>query len=343
MVLGPLVACAPPQDPHSDLSQLTEMNYTCWDPTPNRLQEVEDKLPQGFLTRFPDKKGLKRLAGLPDPYLDYLIDLYDQGTFRGITYESAGFGAGGVTMLGGSRARGMTPLYIKITPGFTNAALQHEVGHAVDSLVKRESGNAGMFDNIYNSIRKNSLFRSYAKSQPAEGFAELFNSYYCSEKSWNMVKDNFSSEQFAFLEKAFDPPPWKDADQDDDGPLTSGPVDPGSSTPGWPGSSGGMGTGQAPLPEGDPINVLVVKQPDATYTVYAATPTWISWVNTCTASTGCGNRIQPIKRDSSRNFYFVGNGHTFTEALEIKAHNLSGAAVSRRSIEANDLLKMAGN
>lgn len=69
----------------SRVKQLTETDFHCWQPDKGRLNQIKTKIPVGFIKNFKNDDVYARLVGLPDPYLDYLIDYCQQGIFLGIS------------------------------------------------------------------------------------------------------------------------------------------------------------------------------------------------------------------------------------------------------------------
>lgn len=209
------IACSQDSEKNgSSVKQLTETDFVCWEPSQLRLEEVKAKIPDSFINGFSNDDVYKRLAGLPDQYLDVLLDYHKDKVFSSISETSLFGRLAGRTML--SKQRGdefWTPTSIQIDRGQTNFSLQHEVGHAVEGFVKKQAkglDNPGSsFAAIEDNIRANNLYRSYARSSDQEAFAELFASFYCSPESNQFVKENFSSEMYDFMEKAFEKAPWQ--------------------------------------------------------------------------------------------------------------------------------------
>jgi len=306
-----LLSCVKVDDPHSHASQLTEKDYPCWEPSSTRLDEVRSKIPSGFIKGIAGDDVYRRLAGLPDVYIDYLIDHYKQGNFQGISERRLSPGdageAGhleGSTFSGGSIVTFYFPTYIYIAPNMTNFALQHEVGHTVERLIKENIKNSRgtSFTEIESSIMGNRSFRSYSRSSPAEAFAELFASYYCSKESNDFVKRSFSEEMYRFMAENFVEPPW-----------------------------------QLKETESDDIKLLVIKEESGSYKVYASTSTDVETLSACYHSSGvdeksCLNDVELSHSRSNRHFYELKRSFSIDDSLYFKAFDGRDELISSREI-----------
>ena len=58
----------------SRVKSLTEIDFECWQPDKLRLDQIKTKIPEDFIKNFKNDDVYERFAGLPDTYLDYLID-----------------------------------------------------------------------------------------------------------------------------------------------------------------------------------------------------------------------------------------------------------------------------
>lgn len=300
--LSLLFSCVKPNDPHSHASQLTERDYPCWVPSSSRLEEVRTKIPSGFIKGFSGDDVYKRLAGLPDVYIDYLIDHYKNGSFQGISEQRLSPGVGGLAAI--NYFPSYHPIFIHIAPGFTNFALQHEVGHTVEQLIKNNRKDSGgtSFSEIESAIMRNRSFRSYSRSSPEEAFAELFASYYCSKESNDFVKNSFSDEMYRFMADNFAEPPWQRKDTDT-----------------------------------DEIKLLVTEEKEGSYKVYASTSTDVAKLSACYQSPGvsgklCQKEVERSHSKSDRHFYELNRSFSTEDSLYFEAFNARSELLSSREI-----------
>ena len=307
-----LLSCVKVDDPHSHASQLTEKDYPCWEPSSTRLDEVRSKIPSGFIKGIAGDDVYRRLAGLPDVYIDYLIDHYKQGNFQGISERRLSPGVGGLA--GTNYFPSYYPIFIHIAPGATNFALQHEVGHTVERLIKENIKNSGgtSFTEIESSIMGNRSFRSYSRSSPAEAFAELFASYYCSKESNDFVKRSFSEEMYRFMADNFVEPPW-----------------------------------QLNETESDDIKLLVIKEESGSYKVYASTSTDVETLSACYHSSGvdeksCLKDVELSHSRSNRHFYELKRSFSIDDSLYFKAFDGRDELISSREISLENFRETIG-
>jgi len=222
LLLG-LASCGNPAylDEHSGsgISQLTARELKChvWDT--DRIDYLKANMPQGFVRNFPNTvldEVLNALAGIPDPQLNLLYDVYNKKIFRGI--EAAPGMQGGVTEFN------RNPLQLKVgtSRAIIHAALQHEVGHAIYPFFWHQNlkGDGNEFKTLVQrdaiSHASNAQLHPYPKSyfgrnNEVYGFeywAEAYNSYYCSPESEAQVKRYFPST-YDVLERYLDPPVWR--------------------------------------------------------------------------------------------------------------------------------------
>lgn len=300
--LSLLCNCVKLNDPHSHASQLTDRDYPCWEPSSTRLDEVRSKIPSGFIQGFSGDDVYKRLAGMPDVYIDFLIDHYKQGNFQGIFERRLSPGVGGLASM--SFFPSYYPIFIHIAPGATNFALQHEVGHTIEQLIKSNIKGSGgsSFSEIESSIMGNRSFRSYAQSSPGEAFAELIASYYCSKESNDFVKRSFSEEMYRFMADNFAEPPWQIKEN-----------------------------------ETDAIKLLVLKEESGSYKVFASTSTDVANFSACYQSSGngeklCQNDVERSHSKGDRHFYEIKRSFSIDDSLNFKAFDARDELISSREI-----------
>ncbi len=300
--LSLLFSCVKLNDPHSHASQLTDRDYPCWVPPNSRLEAVRAKIPSGFIKGFSGDDVYRRLAGMPDVYIDYLIDHYKQGNFRGISERRLSPGVGGLASM--NYFPSYYPIYIHIAPGMANFALQHEVGHTIEQLIKnnRKGSGGSSFSEIESAIMSNRSFRSYSRSSPQEAFAELIASYYCSKESNDFVKKSFSEEMYRFMADNFAEPPWriKETDTDD-------------------------------------IKLLVLKEESGSYKVYASTSTDVENFSACYQSSGngeklCQNDVERSHSKGDRHFYELKRSFSTDDSLYFEAFDARSELFSSREI-----------
>ena len=240
-----LPACG--EESHSHVDYLTNQNYACDPLSSGRLSQVENGLPAGFLRGYQGSQqaiALNRLAGIPDRYLDHLAENFEAGVFQGIkpeTYLSPGV-AGLTRLRGGSGPYRGLLVAVSVTTAATAAgfALQHEIGHAVESVARLDARAKGIdFDQEVRAMlmefKGMGSIRSYAKSSEPEAWAEAFANFYCSGASRAFIDDKLSARTKNFLTGVLVPPVWQDPDL---------PPPPDA------GGGGGSGTG-SPRPDPD--------------------------------------------------------------------------------------------
>jgi hypothetical protein len=207
-------------------SYLAERPYTCASYPESIMSEVKSSIPQNMVRGWEGQDlevFYKYYAGIPKSYRDWLAKNYQGGSFKGIYPQYTTKGWTGLTMLM-SNGGPWYPQYITIASNGNKAhniafALQHEVGHAVQS--QTEFSEVGKSNNLARSIQnlaliegsRNPSVRSYAKTQDRNGrfteyFAEAFSNFYCSEESYAFLKNQLP-QTYALLAKTLTPPIWK--------------------------------------------------------------------------------------------------------------------------------------
>lgn len=221
-----VVACGKQDNPLADangstLSQLTRTDYGCKQWTEARISAVKSAMPNTFLKGWRDDaldRVYQAVAGIPDPYLAWLYDTHKRNGFS-IKGQNPGF-PGGVTELDD-----IQPIDMKLLPEarIVDLCLQHEVGHALTPyLWNVASKNKATFETAFSPLAdgdySNSNLNAYPRTYPRgsevyhmEYLAEAFNSFYCSEDTSKMLREQFPGT-FAFLAKTLLPPVWDATD-----------------------------------------------------------------------------------------------------------------------------------
>jgi hypothetical protein len=258
--LSAVIGCRPVKEESADLDYLEQKDYQCYaGHNPERINYIAS-LPAGFITGFSAQQlevVKNRLAGIPDRDLDHLLARFSQNTFKGIRVERLGGGVAGVTYLSFERtSNGLRiPVALAIGIGTTSAgfALQHEVGHAVEGVAILAASKAGLDFNrirqdIYNEVRsRGTIIRNYARSQPAESWAESYANYYCSEESNKFIADQLPTT-YAYLLKILEPPAWVQAGVNAPAGGAVAGNDPANPQPPAVGPSVGAPAPQDPIP-----------------------------------------------------------------------------------------------
>ncbi|MBF0443523.1 MAG: hypothetical protein HQK54_16570 [Oligoflexales bacterium] len=198
---------------------LTPKSYRCHTFDSEQVDKVKSKLPDGFVSGYPDSQMpvfYNTITAVPESHLNHLIYTYNKKILQGIFAENLG-GAAGLTRLtvGQTEAgfRGWVARTISTTPDMIAFALIHEIGHAVQikgqETAKQKNLNfTNDLDAMFSElVSKSSLIRSYARSSKAEAWAEAYISYYCSEDSYNFIKNNLPTT-YAFLKGVLPEPVW---------------------------------------------------------------------------------------------------------------------------------------
>ena len=300
-----LASCADTPEDQSEINQLQHRYNRYAEPSPTRVAAMESILGDNFIQGFRGDEAINLLAALPDRYMIYLKDLQKKGTFSGISRGPIGSGALGLTAMRIGGFDATVPLSIKIdtAPNATWAALQHEVGHAVQGFVfqnaEDRSKNKANFDKIFALIRQSSFVRAYSKSQDMESFADLFSSFYCSPESYAFLENNlFRNEKglFQYLKQTLDPPFFL-AEEEEDEKIDEEPAP------------------EKPKPPA--IHTLVVKTDDNKFDVWAAAVTKGSTFSVCGKSGKCQTK-KPVRSNGYRNFYKITEGTGLPTNLTLK-------------------------
>ena len=221
--------CGREADLGSNPYQLTEKNFTC-----DRYDDAvkSDRLktmPPRFVNEGSFRVGRvedvrNQLAGIPVPLMEYLYGVHRQ---NGLTVSESPLRGStiGVTTLVGFRGGTMVPTSIAVTnrPEAIIFALQHEVGHAVEGHVRRlKQTDPRQWQGAFNEGRSNAKIRSYARSEPAEYFAEAFANFYCSPAAHDFIKTELP-QTYAQLKTMLPPPSWEEGNGGSSGGSTQGP------------------------------------------------------------------------------------------------------------------------
>lgn len=311
---------------------LTEGNYQCYEPDSARLAEVEALLPNGFISeKFGQQKPmvLKRLAGIPNPYLLHLVERFNKRAFSGVAPASLGGGVAGVTQLEGQSYEELYATSIVVGMDKVGFALQHEVGHAVETFVKLESRKKGInfdsgFQSIYREAQSTPRVRGYAKSADSESWAEAFANFYCSQESKNFIDGGSGNPGM---------------------PKTSSFLTSVLLNPIWQQSGGGSG-GQNPNPSTSEIFAFLdsSKSTDKSYiTVNFSTSSDTGYVEFCenALAADCKSdsanyqRVDGGIEKPGRKFFAAKNTTALVDGLIISmvARKSSGEVISTRSLQ----------
>lgn len=202
---------------HLGGKQLTQDDYPCQQWGLERTNAAMKILPaQMFRNWNADlmNHAKQAIAGIPDHYLGYLANLHKR---NGFFIEADEFGAtGGVTISNENDAE-----YIVVTPvgEVVDHVLQHELGHALQFQVRKESGARGLAfeealaaisDREYDNPNLNDYPHGYDRGSDAyhrEFWAEAFNSFYCDRFTNGLLEKQFPGA-YPFLLKYLQPPVW---------------------------------------------------------------------------------------------------------------------------------------
>lgn len=325
-----LAACGPLPQGESGLDYLTNSNPSCWQPDAERLAAVKERVGNNFVSGYSGNQQTiaeGRLAGIPDPHLDYLKGL---NNFSGIRPESYGIpGVAGLTRLSGGRTPGgkqcLAAISVSTSQTAAGFALQHEIGHAVECFARIKAEEIGIdfeaeLRAMLNEFKGKSNIRSYAKSQDPEAWAEAYANWYCSEESQDFIHKNLSERTRTFLAAVLEPAVWDKPEVPDvaetdttgtgNGPagpagVPAGPVAPPAPprTPVIPKTSGEVAINVALSPSG----------PDGFLITFATNPA-IEYVEICRGTVRNCTGTVPVAPDSifrttariqGRNFYGV--------------------------------------
>lgn len=199
----------------SHVSQLTAEDHPCKQWSSERVDAVKKRLNPNVLTKWTSEAMLvlvfQAMAGIPDIYLDELNNL---NTKHGFNISPGGHG--GVALY---------PQYIQIgnNEDSINLCLQHEVGHITEYFARNDLGSNDPFGyNFYEDLENTAVenhenpnlnaypggFAVTSETYKKEYFAEAFNSYYCSEYTNSLLKEQFPST-YEFLLKYLRKPVWQ--------------------------------------------------------------------------------------------------------------------------------------
>lgn len=197
-------------DDGSDLNQLTDQGFACEEYSKAQQDERLKDMPSQFLrndtwTAATLLRARNALAGLPKGYLDYM---YSLNQFNGFTISRKQLEGStiGVTTF--------TNVALKVeinTQGFApDFAMQHEVGHVIDvALDGKDPQFQSKYGQLFQQESNNSKLRSYARSQPAEFFAEAFSNFYCGPKAASFLKSELP-KTYAFLKDTLQTPVFEE-------------------------------------------------------------------------------------------------------------------------------------
>lgn len=209
---------------NSNTRYLSVKSYKCFEHPSERIEAVRKKLPEGFLSKnygSSFETALNRVAGIPDPYIDHLIDRYKTRKFKGIYPSSLGGSVAGLTQLQSEGPDGSIMFATSITTTVSDVgfALQHEIGHAIEGVIRQENINQRAwiernFNTLHLEAKSHPEVRSYAKSNPTETWAEAFANFYCSPESLSFIEGDGANRQYfsrskEFLRKVLLPPLWQ--------------------------------------------------------------------------------------------------------------------------------------
>jgi hypothetical protein len=171
-------------------------------------------MPQGFLDEQSFRIGRvdrvkNHLTGIPRPYIEVLFRARSTNNFR-IRERNLQPSVMGLTTLMGS-TRDPVALDLAAAPGAVDFALQHEVGHALESHIMRQNaGMASRFSSAYGGERNNRNIRAYARSNVHEYFAEAFANFYCSKDAQAFISahlpQTYQLLKSSLLPASFDSP-----------------------------------------------------------------------------------------------------------------------------------------
>lgn len=192
----------------SHTKQLGNRDFPCTTFETEQISAALRGMPEGFLNEGSFQVGKvdrvkNQLTGMPRPYLEWLFALRAQNGFR-IGERNLGPGVMGVTVRNGSTG---IPLSVEVAAraDAIDFALQHEIGHALETRVLELNGSfASAFNTAYRNERSNQNLRSYARSSATEYFAEAFANFYCSKDAQEFIASNVP-ETYALLKKSFLP------------------------------------------------------------------------------------------------------------------------------------------
>jgi hypothetical protein len=194
------VACESPldsmetdqEDAHaSGLKQLIQNDFVC-DVNEDRIPTIKKKYRFNLLGGTPAhrKTAFASLANLPTEYLNYVFKRHKLP----ITLKNVGGSTRGATTSSNS-GNGWYPtrMWIGQVTGKFNP-LPHEMGHAMEHYNKYSFPNfqkdlTVMYKWAMNNS-ESSVMRGYAKSNQTEFWAEVFDSYYCSQESRDYMKEH---------------------------------------------------------------------------------------------------------------------------------------------------------
>ena len=279
-------SCRRGNEDASSLSYLTNSDETCATYSAERMDYIK-ALPATFLTGYSGAQmdiARSRLAGISDRDLDHLLYTHQKGTLSGIHPALLFFGVAGLTYLTSGQTqtgfRGMVATSITTGDSASGFALQHEIGHATE-IVAQEAAQKTEFANFDAALNqmhsemtsKSSLIRDYARSSPAEAWAEAYANFHCSPASQAFIKANLPFT-FKFLSAvlpparfsapATPPPPGPPANSPPPTAVTANPstgAGTSSNTGGQPGSSAAFGGWLDDLLKKDYPAVLTAKDP----------------------------------------------------------------------------------
>lgn len=194
-------------------SDLDFINMRGWrvDPHPNREPSVRQlnflQNAKGSVDESTIKLLAAKAAALPDAYLQYLSEAYDQGFY--VEVNSFGQGWAGLCQLGDP------PGFVKIENSAVNSGhvFNHECGHALMQATFKGVGgsenSSGLLSKVYSSAQSSSegsAAWSYSMKNYREYFACGVASYYASEACRADLQKNFSIA-WDYFSKALAAPP----------------------------------------------------------------------------------------------------------------------------------------
>jgi hypothetical protein len=212
------LSCGRVEPNDSTINQLTDKDFACYLYSEGQrtahLREMPPSMVDFGSFRQGNPEDVKnQLTGIPKPLLEYLYGRTTQNRFS-ISEARLGRGTMGVTLLRGFNALAMEPESIRIAavPEAVNFALQHEVGHAIESQVKRNDPqrNQQNWRIAFQEGLNNRKLRAYARESAGEYFAESFANFYCSPDAHNFISQELP-QTYRLLRDILPPPRWEES------------------------------------------------------------------------------------------------------------------------------------
>jgi hypothetical protein len=189
-----LISCAKASEDDSNVNQLTAKSFACKQYSQDERMKHLAPMPTPMVNKSSFRVGnvddlMNQLTGIPTSVLDSLFRRAARGQFFIAERSLATSVMGETKLINFGRGFEPTNIYIAARPDAIQFALQHEVGHAVESVVKLNKENSTRsWQSAFQEGVRNSKLRSYARSNQREYFAEAFANFYCSPESHEFVK-----------------------------------------------------------------------------------------------------------------------------------------------------------